>query len=687
MKKTILIFILLALIAAAGIGGYLYFNKPKDMLTDVLPQSPLAYVQFSDVEQGLKKLATMPVWISIRDLNYDLLQKESAGQGKQWQILKMVRDQILAITSSPVSKKLFGNEVAFAVYPPDKEIDVYLSDIKSMDPALAEELFAGFRLLTRVDRDVQLAEFTARFFNQFGDNVTRGEEVYKDETVHTITINNLGIQFGLVRLNDIMIIGIGGKAARSSIDVYKKDQSALSLDPQFVRLKKEYLEPSQLTALFNFKALGRFLEKQMESFMRVSAGGDEQDFRRQGEEFMAQLSGFETLGISSQLEPVVRVSYHMLFDPKKLNPDFAEIYTCPARENQSIRFIPKDVLGYQWNNCLNLGHYWQQLKMEMAQRPDSTEQIAMVEAQTGFNIEADILPAFGDEFGGYIQDIQIGGLFPVPKMVLFIKIQDRGKAQRLLARLKEQPFIRLQQENYNGIPLEFVALPLGQDISPGFCFIDDYLLVATSNTLLRSSIDASKEPSMSLLANPTFKEVDFGLTDKNRSVQFIMVGSLIDKIKGVARWGNQWVSDRDKKTEAFKAGSTLPLEEVRADLQRREKELDGLHDRILPLEDEIWLLETRGEDVSAKKAEKEDVQKQIAAVEVDIAGLRDREADLSKIIPEYKEQAPNPSLRKLYLEEVVNPILDSMKSIKASGLRATVEGDVFESSIILKMNR
>src|SRR3989338_5701197 len=264
MKKTIIAFAVLAIVALAGAATYLYLNKPKGKLTDILPQEPVIFVQFSDVEQNLKKLSSMPLWTGIRDLDYDLLQSQSAGQGKPWQILKMIKDQVLAVTANPVARRLFGKEVALVVYPPDKDLEVYFSDLKSLNPALIEELLGGLYFVTRVDPDVQFAEFVARFFDQFGENVTRGEVVYKEETIHTIKVNDLGIKFGLVRLKDMMIVGIGEKAARGSIDVFKNDRPALTAGQQFVRLKKELSTNTGLTGLFNIKALGAFLNQQME---------------------------------------------------------------------------------------------------------------------------------------------------------------------------------------------------------------------------------------------------------------------------------------------------------------------------------------------------------------------------------------------------------------------------------------
>ena len=42
---------------------------------------------------------------------------------------------------------------------------------------------------------------------------------------------------------------------------------------------------------------------------------------------------------------------------------------------------------------------------------------------TTLNIEQEILPVIGDEFGGFISDIQVEGMFPIPQIALFLKIK------------------------------------------------------------------------------------------------------------------------------------------------------------------------------------------------------------------------------------------------------------------------
>jgi hypothetical protein len=221
-------------------------------------------------------------------------------------------------------------------------------------------------------------------------------------------------------------------------------------------------------------------------------------------------------------------------------------------------------------------------------------------------------------------------------------------------------------------------------VQPGYCFLEDYLLIASSRQLLKSSIDASGNASVSLLASPAFKEINFGLTDKNRSIQFVKIGAVIEKVKGVIGWSNNWINARNRKAQAFKAGSEKPLEEVKAGIALKTGELQDMRDNIIGLEDEVWNLESKGEALDALQTQISDLKNQIEAKELELSGDHERQQELENILQENEKDAPDPALNQIYLDEVIYPVLESLKSIQSYGLRMTSDKESLESSIFLK---
>ena len=105
------------------------------------------------------------------------------------------------------------------------------------------------------------------------------------------------------------------------------------------------------------------------------------------------------------------------------------MYSRAPRENRSIRFVPVDILAYQWNNTFSLKDYWEHIKQQTAganqgqQGISSQQAVAVAEGFLGLSLERDILPALGDEIGGYLADVELGEPFPIPELVLFMKIE------------------------------------------------------------------------------------------------------------------------------------------------------------------------------------------------------------------------------------------------------------------------
>ncbi|MCK4882386.1 MAG: hypothetical protein KAS92_05130, partial [Candidatus Omnitrophica bacterium] len=202
----------------------------------------------------------------------------------------------------------------------------------------------------------------------------------------------------------------------------------------------------------------------------------------------------------------------------------------------------------------------------------------------------------------------------------------------------------------------------------------------SSRQLLKSSVDASGNAAKSLLASPVFKKVNYGLTDKSRSVQFVRVGAIVEKIKGVIGWISDWVSAQERKAQAFQVGSTRPLDEVKNNIIVRSKELEEMSDKIIDLEDEVWNFETKGEDITGVQTQINDLKGQIRSKKLELSGEYERQQELENILQKSDQNIPDLAVRQLYLDEAIYPILDSLKSIKSYGMRVTFEKNALESS-------
>jgi len=239
MRKLIMGAMWLFVIVAIG---FIVFDKirgPRLGIEKILPQNVSVFVQLHDVEKNLKTLTSMPVWEGLGSIDLDNLMSQNVIDAQQAMVIDLIRTQFKEVISSPLVTRLFSRDVAIAVYPMDQDIDLIVQEIKTLNPQFIEKLLSRVFLVTRVNADVQLAEFVTRFFNRFGSNVSQGQVEYKGHLIHTVTISDVGVKFGIVRLKNLLVIGIGEKAARASVDVYRGDELSLADDPQYAKIQKK----------------------------------------------------------------------------------------------------------------------------------------------------------------------------------------------------------------------------------------------------------------------------------------------------------------------------------------------------------------------------------------------------------------------------------------------------------------
>jgi len=151
-----------------------------------------------------------------------------------------------------------------------------------------------------------------------------------------------------------------------SVDAFKGNSPSLEQDPQFAKIRSTFDDPSDMAGFLDFGIFVELLKGQMKNLALL--GGDEPEGRssqEQWEDTLAKMSGIKTFTFSSQLKPVMKFNSRLLLDPGKLHPEYASLYTCPSQINKTINFVPKEVLGYQWSNCFELGYYWKEIKKEI----------------------------------------------------------------------------------------------------------------------------------------------------------------------------------------------------------------------------------------------------------------------------------------------------------------------------------
>jgi hypothetical protein len=695
MKRTIVIVLGAALLACIGAGVFFYVSKPRVSPETVLPEGALFYVQGSDLKSALAKITSTRFWEMMRVLDYDFMMKSTGVRPEQRRVIKAVQDQISNPSLGAMLEKFFGKEFVLAVYPAELD-SARISLLNKGDIVAAlEQFLSTIVLVTRVGADVQVME---SLFDQLNDLETETLK-YEGHDVRLIVIPGAGIRVGFVRIKDFLIVGLGDRMLRRGIDVYRGKEKTLAQDAFFRRAKGRFVGSWELDGYMDlskllgfFKGLVKNLREQVSAGGSAAGGmghGKTRYILRQMDNLFDQADAMEIFGFGARSGVVSEFKFDLFFDKGKVSSDMAALLACPASEDKALSFVPQDMMGYQWSNCFDLEDLWKQFKKEIVQAQEHgspvASQLEQIQQVIGVDIEKDIVPAFGGEIGGYLSDVQMGGMFPYPHMVFFIKVNDERKARDVVAKLQQQIPGVWQSETYKDVGLAHFSSPLIGDVQPGYCFLDGYLLIGLNAKLLKGSVDALHEASLSLASSRLFTEMDPVLGGRNRSVQFLKVDQLVRKSQDVMEWAQARRTSKDTQGQAFKLGGEKRLEDTRAAIARKSAELAELKSRQTALEDEAWNMNARGADDGRQQAQMSELKEKIASQEREIASDKEQEAELEKILKGYDRPSADQERKDEILKKAVYPLLKSLSSVKAMGIRTTLEDKVLEANILLKV--
>jgi len=695
--KKIFIFIIVGILLIAG--GIFILNKKIGItlpgptqfgIENVMPEKPILYVEFRNTGMNFNKIIQTPFWKRISGIDFDVILADAKLNEQEKMVFQMLKKFFENPKENEIFNKFFSKDVAVAIYEPALNVNTLAQAGPGGFQILMDELLSKFYLISRLDAQAQLTEIISSSFSSFGENVKIEDESYKDQEIKIVSIQGIPYQLVYTRVKDLLIVGVGKFSVQKSIDVFLGATNSMEKDQNYLLARSKFVKNPDVKTYFDMENLFSILEKKFMEMPGANAA-DSAEMKKQMEQTFASVKGFKSANMSSNWTDLVEMKFDIIFDLKTMSGAMAKYYaSCKNEENGSINLIPSNMLAYIWGNCFDLGYYWEETKKELELstvpgQPSGSEQIAQYEKMIGLTMEGDILPAFGDEIGGYIKDIHVDRNFPIPELLLFIKIKDQSKAERLLGLLKNQPAVMFQNENYNGVNLNYISLPIAEYVSPGYCFLNDYLLIAVNKELLKGSIDASKNNSTTLTSNASFKILNKGLTSKNIGVQFYKVDELSFKLAAILEWSNSWVAANDQKKEAFKDGAKLRLTQVQKNIEEFERSLRDKEQIIKDLEAKIKEGEASGTDVTSDKTNLQELKTEADNYRQDIESNVQEAIDIEDTIKAYSSGSGDSEKRKVYLDHVVFPIIDSFKVIEGVGIVSTISPDAMETSLFMKL--
>ena len=718
MKKTLIIILVALVTIGAGVGFFLWRGKPL-AIKDVLPQGALFYVKLSDVDNNFSAIASTAFWQSLQTVRWDYLLEKSGFSQHQKVLIKSIVGKLSDPLAVAVLKEFFGREFALAFYPPAAEATdpgqiAVLSDREMY--SFVRKMFSSVLLVTRAEGKGVFVDFLARFLRYNGE--LQPETVDLDGyALHYVTLPGTEIRIGFVNIHDLLVVGIDDNILEQSVRTSRKEVPSLAADARLRRSRERAMMPSEIDGYWNIADISAYtseylgaLVKRVEEESRNAPDAQENEpsaeegaARKNVENvksWLAQRSrlaaGLDVLGLSGRWDDMLTLKFDLYFDKDKADLSKSATYNCPAARNATLAFVPADTIVYQWNNCLDLRASWDEIEREVALAragvEDAATPINALESVLGMNIQEDVVPAFGDEMGGYLKDVRAGSLFPVPEFLFFVKIGDDAKTQQLLTKFEDRFLEHVHKEGYSGIPIKYIVSPLSGNLSSDgggvelvYCVLDQYVLFSLSRPVVKGSIDSFQGRSPSLAASDAFKEAHLADYERNRAIQFVRVDKIARKLQDVLAWAKTRQAARDAQKEAFQKGSAQRLADVAGETKSQEQELAAAKKRIAALDDEIWKLESRRVDAAMRHADLEQSKEKAKALEAGIVDAQARQKELEEIRRGYDRYLLERKNRDKIETAVLAPLLTSLTHLKSWGLRTTLEDGAFESNLFLKV--
>jgi hypothetical protein len=557
--------------------------------------------------------------------------------------------------------KFFGQEIALAIYS---------GKISSanLDASTLLDIASNIILVTRVKPETDFTELINKIYGKFNQKVTAKSEKYQGHEIKSIELGgNLSITY--VKIKDLVVIGLGQKAARTCLDVFAKTKPPLSQDKNYLFAISQLPKLAETVAYANLAAV-------FSDIKRLTAGsgssGQETSYSSTLKN-LDKFAGFKTLSFASVSGKISKSKLIITFDKNRIDPLLAKTYSLKPQVNHTLAFIPKDIIGYQWTS-FDPKIFWENIMKGLSEAgernasegPSPSDITAGIENAIGVSITKDFIPALGNEAGGFLADVDLNGPIPIPEILLFVKINKKAVIDKIMSNLTEKNNIPIQSEDYKYKTIQYVSLPFGMDLQPGYCFLDNYILIATSHKLLKSCIDVYNNKSLSLATDKDFQVLNAGLADKNNAIQFLKTEIFLDKLKGVANWVVGWMSLMSSNAQNARKEAEQQLNALNSEIKTAESELSVLKTKLQSLEEEITNIKNKGADISAKELEKASLDTEIEDKEKEIGELTEQKKEFESVAQDQPTNKIDPSLIKTYLDELIYPILDGLKMIKAT---------------------
>ena len=634
-------FLIFSVLLVLTLGLWVWFQRPGLPVDRVLPSHPLVFARLEHAQEHINQAINSDIGKNIAAIDLPDVLNRNNFPPKDINDFQYWQKDLARFWNNPLIKKFLDREAAVAIYRKDSSYQVFVA--------------------VRLTFSTRMVELLGQLSHHWPEGVSVRQQKYQGRVINHVSFKRQGVGLAYVRIRDLLIIAPGTSGRLEEVvDTYQHKHGSLQDDPSF-----------------NFVCRNAYPSGDGLLFVNLNL------FSIPG----FQTAAFPVYGLSYMPGTVSKYKMMLGLDEKYMSSGIRKVFACPALNNDTLKFVPDNAIVYNWGGCYDFQQSWAMAKQRLEENPSLAQGIYKfkhkLEKHFDINIRKDVLPVLGREIGGYLTDVDMQGNYPFPRLLVFVKIQDRPAAQRLLDKFTQNPVTELYREEYNHVDIHYVSLPLGANMDPGYSFLGDYLLVATSRQLLKKSIDAYNDSLRSIVSDDAVEQLGLAKGEKFRSVTLMKTAELSRRAQDFLGWVDKYLSGQVSMAAAIKQDGDNKKKELdeaiadkRTELVLAQKKLTRLKETSLSgasLEDPVLV-----NGAIANLSREED------SIRDDIVNYKEQKEDLSRQLNNYALGAQAAKLTMYNMENVVSPVLKGLESINAQAVTVRVGDKILETEFLVK---
>jgi hypothetical protein len=514
--KKIIIFILL-LVGAAG--AAMYFTRSTSPVAgdyyyaDYLPQNTLATVSLLDLKGLTDSFPASTLGKFLSKPTVHGILTELGAKSEAITEYDKIYDGLAGVLTNPAFRQIFGDDAVVAILSPDAA---------RLQHEPEQEILKSFVVFGTSSVSGALDSFA---------RLVMSKSVVK-ESVDGLDITRIQLDenesiYGYTE-NGVLILAyepgnIAAAVKRKSVD------DSLQKTAFFTAVKK----------FWDQSAGGREYARTYVNLVAIRTlltGSDDED----GRQLAGYLQGFKGMGsVIFDRQDELHVTSRMNYDYDDLNDLVKKQYQAVSKENLSLGLLSPETLAYYWVSLVDKDYVKGLLSATDDEQYKKAD--ARVQRELGLSLD-EAIDAVGPQTGLVVNEIVNTGLFPLPKVVLFMQIRDHAVALKIVNRLRKdiagRGFAAEQSEEVNGHTIYYWSILPGEATQPAIVLTDNMIYIANGKSTLAALVGRDSKPGAlsTPMAELLGKDQVQNITTSNYTTLVMRPERLATEVKDAADW-------------------------------------------------------------------------------------------------------------------------------------------------------